>query len=44
VHGITIWGWIYDESATAQFSGLVNAGNSRPATTWLMGMLGRPAP
>ncbi len=45
VHGITIWGWIYGQTwSQAPDSGLVKAGKSRPAMTWLMQQLGRTAP
>jgi endo-1,4-beta-xylanase len=45
VHGITIWGWIYGRTwSLAPDSGLVRNGSSRPAMTYLMGELGRPAP
>jgi hypothetical protein len=44
LRGITIWGWIYNESTTAQYNGLVKDGASRPAMKWLMDFLSRPAP
>jgi hypothetical protein len=45
VHGVTIWGWIFGRTwQAAPDSGLVRDGASRPAMTWLMGELGRPAP
>ncbi|HOU93177.1 MAG TPA: hypothetical protein PLU22_19125, partial [Polyangiaceae bacterium] len=45
VQGITIWGWIYGQTwSMAPNSGLVRDGRSRPAMTWLMDYLGRPAP
>jgi endo-1,4-beta-xylanase len=45
VKGITIWGWIYGKTwSVAPNSGLVRNGTSRPAMTWLMQQLGRPAP
>ncbi|HEY6724751.1 MAG TPA: endo-1,4-beta-xylanase, partial [Polyangiaceae bacterium] len=43
IHGITIWGWIYG-STWVNGSGLIRDGNPRPAMTWLMQELGRPAP
>jgi endo-1,4-beta-xylanase len=45
VRGITIWGWIYGRTwAPAPNSGLIRNGSPRPAMTWLMQQLGRPAP
>jgi len=45
VKGITIWGWIYGSTwQQAANSGLVKGTTSRPAMTWLMQQLGRPAP
>jgi endo-1,4-beta-xylanase len=44
LRGITIWGWIYNESTAAPYSGLVRDGASRPAMKWLMDFLGRPLP
>lgn len=43
IHGITIWGWIYG-STWVNGSGLIRNGTPRPAMTWLMEELGRPAP
>ncbi len=43
IHGITIWGWIYG-STWVPSSGLIRNGDPRPAMTWLMEQLGRPAP
>ena len=43
IHGITIWGWIYG-STWVPSSGLIRNGTPRPAMTWLMQELGRPAP
>lgn len=45
IHGMTIWGWIYGRTwDMAKDSGLVKDGKSRPAMSWLMEQLGRPAP
>ena len=45
VKGITIWGWIFGQTwASAPNSGLIRSGNPRPAMTYLMEQLGRPAP
>jgi endo-1,4-beta-xylanase len=45
VRGITIWGWIYGKTwSLAPNSGLIRNGAARPAMTWLMNELGRPAP
>ena len=45
VKGITIWGWIYGQTwASAPNSGLIKSGAPRPAMTYLMEQLGRPAP
>jgi GH35 family endo-1,4-beta-xylanase len=45
VPGITIWGWIYGSTwDQAPNSGLIRNGSPRPAMTWLMQQLGRPAP
>ncbi len=45
VKGITIWGWIYGQTwSQAPNSGLIRSGTARPAMTWLMQQLGRPAP
>ena len=45
VKGITIWGWIYGKTwSPAPNSGLIRNGSPRPAMTWLMQQLGRPAP
>jgi endo-1,4-beta-xylanase len=45
VKGITIWGWIYGQTwASAPNSGLIRNGTPRPAMTYLMEQLGRPAP
>lgn len=45
VPGITIWGWIHGSTwDLAPDSGLVRNGRSRPAMTWLMDQLRRPAP
>lgn len=43
IHGITIWGWIYGSTWVAS-SGLIRNGSPRPAMTWLMQELNRPAP
>ena len=43
IHGITIWGWIHG-STWVPNSGLIRNGTPRPAMTWLMEELGRPAP
>jgi endo-1,4-beta-xylanase len=45
VKGITIWGWIYGQTwSSAPNSGLIRSGSPRPAMTYLMEQLGRPAP
>ena len=45
VHGITIWGWAYDAVWVDNYvSYLVKNGQPRPAMTWLMQELRRPAP
>lgn len=45
VKGITIWGWIYGQTwSAAPNSGLIKSGAPRPAMTYLMEQLGRPAP
>jgi len=45
VKGITIWGWIFGQTwASAPNSGLIRSGTPRPAMTYLMEQLGRPAP
>jgi hypothetical protein len=45
IKGVTIWGWIYGSTwSQAPESGLVRNGKSRSAMTYLMGLLGRPAP
>jgi endo-1,4-beta-xylanase len=45
VRGITLWGWVYDAVWVDNYeSYLVKDGVSRPAMTWLMQQLGRPAP
>ncbi len=43
IHGITLWGWIYG-STWVPNSGLIRNGTPRPAMTWLMEQLDRPAP
>jgi endo-1,4-beta-xylanase len=43
IHGITVWGWIFG-STWVPNSGLIRNGTPRPAMTWLMEQLGRPAP
>ncbi len=43
IPGITIWGWI-DGQTWVKDTGLIKNGNPRPAMTWLMQELGRPAP
>jgi endo-1,4-beta-xylanase len=43
IHGVTIWGWIYGQTWVTS-SGLIKDGNPRPAMTWLMDYLNRPAP
>ncbi|MBN2716081.1 MAG: endo-1,4-beta-xylanase [Deltaproteobacteria bacterium] len=44
VHGITVWGWIVGQTwSQAADSGLVDGTTPRPAMTWLMNSLGRPA-
>ncbi|MGC4066302.1 MAG: endo-1,4-beta-xylanase [Polyangiaceae bacterium] len=45
IKGVTIWGWIYGKTwSQAPDSGLIRNGTARPAMTWLMQTLGRPAP
>ena len=45
VKGITIWGWVYGQTwSAAPNSGLIRSGTPRPAMTYLMEQLGRPAP
>lgn len=45
VKGITIWGWVFGQTwASAPNSGLIRNGTARPAMTYLMQQLGRPAP
>jgi len=45
IKGITIWGWIYGKTwSPSPNSGLIRNGSPRPAMTWLMQQLGRPAP
>jgi endo-1,4-beta-xylanase len=43
IPGVTIWGWI-DGQTWVKDTGLIKNGNARPAMTWLMQELGRPAP
>jgi len=43
IHGVTVWGWIYGSTWVAS-SGIIRDGTPRPAMTWLMEYLGRPAP
>lgn len=43
IKGVTIWGWIHG-STWVPNSGLIRNGTPRPALTWLMEQLGRPAP
>ncbi len=44
IHGITLWGWIHGQTWVPD-SGIIRAdGTPRPAMTWLMETLGRPAP
>ena len=43
IHGVTVWGWIYG-STWVPASGLIRDGQPRPAMTWLMEYLERPAP
>jgi endo-1,4-beta-xylanase len=43
VEGITLWGWV-DGQTWVSNSGLVKGTTPRPAMTWLMNYLGRPAP
>jgi endo-1,4-beta-xylanase len=43
IHGVTIWGWIHGATWVPN-SGLIRNGQPRPAMTWLMQQLGRPAP
>jgi endo-1,4-beta-xylanase len=43
IPGVTIWGWIDGRTWVAN-SGLIKNDNARPAMTWLMQELGRPAP
>jgi GH35 family endo-1,4-beta-xylanase len=45
VKGVTLWGWIYGATwSQAPDSGLIRNGQPRPAMTWLMDTLNRPAP
>jgi len=45
VKGITIWGWIFGQTwSSAPNSGLIRNGSPRPAMSYLMDQLGRPAP
>ena len=45
VKGITLWGWIFGQTwSMAPNSGLIRDGSPRPAMTYLMEQLGRPAP
>jgi hypothetical protein len=39
VHGITLWGWAYDNTGVTSW--LVKDTTPRPAMTWLMQYLGR---
>ena len=43
IHGVTLWGWIHGATWVAN-SGLIRDGSPRPAMTWLMEELNRPAP
>ena len=43
IHGVTVWGWIYG-STWVTHSGIIRDGQPRPAMTWLMEYLERPAP
>jgi endo-1,4-beta-xylanase len=43
IPGVTLWGWI-DGQTWRQNTGLIKGGQPRPAMTWLMQELGRPAP
>jgi endo-1,4-beta-xylanase len=44
IHGITLWGWIHGATWVPD-SGIIRPdGTPRPAMTWLMETLGRPAP
>lgn len=43
IRGITVWGWIYG-STWMDHTGLIRNGTPRPALTWLMQELERPAP
>ncbi len=43
IHGVTVWGWVYGRT-WVDHSGLIRNGNARPAFTWLMEELERPAP
>lgn len=44
IKGVTIWGWIYGKTwSLAAQSGLIRNGAPRPAMTYLMQQLGRPA-
>jgi endo-1,4-beta-xylanase len=43
VPGVTLWGWIHGRTWVPN-SGLIKDGQPRPAMTWLMQELGRPAP
>jgi len=45
VKGITIWGWVFGQTwSSAPNSGLIRNGTPRPAMSYLMEQLGRPAP
>jgi endo-1,4-beta-xylanase len=43
IPGVTLWGWI-DGQTWVKNTGLIKNGQPRPAMTWLMQELGRPAP
>jgi endo-1,4-beta-xylanase len=43
IPGVTLWGWIHGQT-WVQNTGLIKDGQARPAMTWLMQELGRPAP
>jgi endo-1,4-beta-xylanase len=43
VPGVTLWGWIHGRTWVPN-SGLIKNDQPRPAMTWLMQELGRPAP
>jgi endo-1,4-beta-xylanase len=43
IPGVTLWGWI-DGQTWVKDTGLIKSGKARPAMTWLMQELGRPAP